>query len=107
MQKILIGENCELNSTWQELIDVLNEVYGYHDDMYWSEFFLDNSKVNDIRTDPKFHQAIINRNFILGVDWDSELICKIVEIPDDVKWHINSYACGVGEYICENHRTWY
>jgi hypothetical protein len=29
---------------------------------------------------------------------------KIVEIPDDVEWHIHEYD-GL-EYIAENHRTW-
>lgn len=30
---------------------------------------------------------------------------KIVEIPDDVKWHIHEYD-GM-EHIAEDHRTWY
>jgi hypothetical protein len=34
--------------------------------------------------------------------WASEL--KIVEIPDDVKWHIHEYD-GI-EHVAENHRTW-
>jgi hypothetical protein len=29
---------------------------------------------------------------------------KVVEIPDDVEWHIESYD-GL-EHIAENHRTW-
>jgi hypothetical protein len=29
---------------------------------------------------------------------------KIVEVPDDVKWHIDEYD-GV-EHVAENHRTW-
>jgi len=29
---------------------------------------------------------------------------KIVEVPDDVKWHIEEYD-GV-EHVAENHRTW-
>jgi hypothetical protein len=29
---------------------------------------------------------------------------KIVEIPDDVKWHIDEYD-GI-EHVAENHRTW-
>ena len=29
---------------------------------------------------------------------------KVVEIPDDVKWHIGEYdGC---EWVAENHRTW-
>ena len=41
----------------------------------------------------------------LGKDswgWASEL--KIVEIPDDVKWHIHDYD-GM-EHVAEDHRTW-
>lgn len=34
--------------------------------------------------------------------WAAEL--KIVEIPDDVKWHIHEYD-GV-EHVAEDHRTW-
>ena len=34
--------------------------------------------------------------------WSSEL--KVVEVPDDVKWHINEYD-GL-EHVAENHRTW-
>ena len=30
---------------------------------------------------------------------------KIVNIPDDVKWHINEYDGK--EHIAEDHRTWY
>jgi hypothetical protein len=35
--------------------------------------------------------------------WASEI--AIVEIPDDVKWHIHEYD-GL-EHVAENHRTWY
>jgi hypothetical protein len=34
--------------------------------------------------------------------WAAEL--AIVEIPDDVQWHIHEYD-GI-EYVAENHRTW-
>ena len=30
---------------------------------------------------------------------------KVVEIPDDVKWYIESTECG-GEFASECHRTW-
>ena len=29
----------------------------------------------------------------------------VVEIPDDVEWHIHEYDGS--EYVAENHRTWY
>jgi hypothetical protein len=35
--------------------------------------------------------------------WASEL--AIVEIPDDVEWHIDEYDGR--EHVAENHRTWY
>lgn len=35
-------------------------------------------------------------------NWASEL--KVVEVPDDVEWHINEYN-GL-EHIAEDHRTW-
>jgi len=30
---------------------------------------------------------------------------KIVEVPNDVAWHIDSWEMG-GEYVAENHRIW-
>ena len=30
---------------------------------------------------------------------------KVVEIPEDVKWHISEY--GGLEHVAEDHRTWY
>lgn len=35
--------------------------------------------------------------------WASEL--AIVDIPDDVNWHISEYDGN--EHVAENHRTWY
>jgi hypothetical protein len=35
--------------------------------------------------------------------WASEI--AIVEIPDDVEWHIDEYDGR--EHVAENHRTWY
>lgn len=30
----------------------------------------------------------------------------IIEIPDNVKWHVEDMECACGEQIVENHRTW-
>jgi hypothetical protein len=35
--------------------------------------------------------------------WAADI--RIVEIPDDVKWHIHEYD-GI-EHVAEDHRTWY
>jgi hypothetical protein len=35
--------------------------------------------------------------------WAAEI--SIIEIPDDVKWHVHEYD-GL-EHVAENHRTWY
>jgi hypothetical protein len=63
---------------------------------YISEYdFFDNRADSDLI-------AVIEE---LGKDswgWASEL--KIVEIPDDVKWHIHDYD-GM-EHVAEDHRTW-
>jgi hypothetical protein len=66
------------------------------DDHYLSEYdFFSN------RSDPDLI-AVIEE---LGKDswgWASEL--AIVDIPDDVEWHIDEYD-GL-EHVAENHRTW-
>ena len=31
---------------------------------------------------------------------------KVVEIPDDIEWYIDSREQGGGEFIAEEHRTW-
>lgn len=43
----------------------------------------------------------------MGSEWSSDDFAeiKLVEIPDDVEWHISDYD-GV-ETIHENHRSWY
>jgi hypothetical protein len=46
--------------------------------------------------------AIIEEMGESANSWASEL--SIVEIPDDVKWHIHDYD-GM-EHVAENHRTW-
>jgi hypothetical protein len=46
--------------------------------------------------------AIIEEMGESANSWASKL--SIVEIPDDVKWHIHDYD-GM-EHVAENHRTW-
>lgn len=64
------------------------------DDNYFSE--------TDIpRDDPALVQVVEE----LGHDADGDCAnLKIVEIPDDVEWHIHEYDGS--EHVAENHRTW-
>lgn len=53
------------------------------------------------RNDPKLIEVVE----ALGEQANSRLSdLKIVEIPDDVEWHIEQYD-GM-EWVAENHRTW-
>ena len=54
------------------------------------------------RTDPKLISAIEK----IGLKESSGSLAslRIVEIPDDIKWHIEEYD-GI-EHVAENHRTW-
>jgi hypothetical protein len=65
------------------------------------EDYISEYDIFDNRADPDLI-AVIEE---LGKDswgWASEL--AIVEIPDDVKWHIHEYD-GL-EHVAEDHRTW-
>ena len=53
------------------------------------------------RDDPVLVQIIEQLNDRAGGTYSS---LKIVEIPDDVEWHIHEYD-GM-EHVAENHRTW-
>ena len=64
--------------------------------------YLTHYEFTENRSDPDLIQIIEQ----LGVDkagsWSAEL--KIVEVPDDVKWHVHEYD-GL-EHVAEDHRTW-
>ena len=55
----------------------------------------------DKRNDPDLI-AVIEELKSTTNNWASDI--AIVEIPDDVKWHIHEYD-GL-EHVAENHRTW-
>ncbi len=53
------------------------------------------------RDDPRLVE-IVER---LGQEsWGTCAELEVVEIPDDVKWHIHEYDGS--EYVAEDHRTW-
>lgn len=58
------------------------------------EFYRDRSDPDLIAVIEEFKES--------ANSWASEL--GIVEIPDDVQWHIHEYD-GI-EHVAENHRTW-
>jgi hypothetical protein len=101
-EKLLIRKGIAFDKVEPEHKSLLSGVTYYaaghsgDDDHHLSEydFFSD-------RSDPDLI-AVIEE---LGKDswgWASEL--AIVDIPDDVEWHIDEYD-GL-EHVAENHRTW-
>jgi hypothetical protein len=46
--------------------------------------------------------AVIEEMGQASWSWAAEIV--IVDIPDDVEWHISEYD-GI-EHVAENHRTW-
>ena len=67
------------------------------DDTYISEY-----DYYQDRSDPDLI-AVIEEIKDQANSWAAEI--AIVEIPDDVKWHIDEYD-GM-EHVAEDHRTWY
>lgn len=68
-------------------------------DHYFSSYSLNHSSN---RADP-FLVQVIEEMGEKANGWASELV--IVEVPDDVEWHIAEYD-GL-EHVAEDHRTWY
>jgi hypothetical protein len=67
-----------------------------------NEFFLSEYDYFQDRADPDLISVIEQ----LGKEaegWSADI--ALVEIPNDVQWHIHEYD-GI-EHIAENHRTWY
>ena len=71
---------------------------GHLDD---GDYYLDQYDYCDQRGDPDL-VAVVEQLGEGANGWAADL--KIVEIPDDVKWHVAEYD-GL-EWIAENHRTW-
>lgn len=55
------------------------------------------------RNDPTLVEVVEKLGSTEASDLNSHL--KVVEIPDDVKWHIEEYDGS--EHVAEDHRTWY
>jgi hypothetical protein len=59
------------------------------------------SDLEKMRTDPRVVQVVEE----MGEEANGQCAeLKIVEVPDDVDWHIDEYDGN--EHIAENHRTW-
>jgi hypothetical protein len=65
-----------------------------NDENYWSEYSIDRSDPNLVKIVEQMGASASSRMADLSV----------VEIPDDVQWHISEYD-GI-EHVAENHRTW-
>ena len=65
------------------------------------EYYISTYEQYEDRSDPDLI-AVIEEMGQKANSWASELY--IVEIPDDVKWHIHEYD-GM-EHVAEDHRTW-
>ena len=77
---------------WEDKGDVIPLMGGYRaDDVF------DNSSLE--RTDPTLLQAVRNLRLV------EDGIVKIVDIPDDIEWYVESDEIGI-ESIHEEHRVW-
>jgi len=64
------------------------------DEILKKKNFFDEDKIN--REDPILIKLVKSKK---------DHILKVVEIPDDVNWHIEETESG-NEYVAEDHRTW-
>lgn len=78
-------------------VDYYNAGHLGEDDYYLSPY----DYTNDDRSDPDL-VAVVEE---MGEEsWGQYANLKIVDVPDDVQWHLVEYD-GL-EHIAENHRTW-
>lgn len=66
-----------------------------------SEYYISDYEMCSDRSDPDLIAVIEEMG---EASWGGFAEISIVNIPDDVKWHIHEYD-GM-EYVAENHRTW-
>ena len=72
----------------------------YIDDIHDDEHYFCSYSIES-RDDPALIQVVESLGERAN-GWAADL--AVVEIPDDVKWHIHEYD-GI-EHVAENHRTW-
>jgi hypothetical protein len=65
------------------------------------DYYISSYDYYDNRSDPDLI-AVIEEMGDSANGWAAEI--AIVEVPDDVKWHIHEYD-GI-EHVAEDHRTW-
>jgi len=82
--------------SWLNGPTYFNAGHAGEDDHYLAQY-----ELLENRSDPDLI-AVIEEMGEKAHGWASEL--KIVEVPDDVKWHIHEYD-GL-EHVAEDHRTW-
>jgi len=66
-----------------------------------NDYYISSYEYTEDRSDPDLI-AVIEEMGDAANGWAAEI--GIVEIPDDVKWHIDEYD-GI-EHVAEDHRTW-
>lgn len=87
-------------------------VEGYPTSVFWCAFSINNPTDDtdekyylDVRPESRTDPLLIEVVEQLGDEANGTYAkLKIVEVPDDVKWHIAEYD-GL-EWVAENHRTW-
>lgn len=73
--------------------------------LYYKDSVSDDNHFSD-RDIPRDDPVLVQIVEELGHDADGDYAnLKIVEIPDDVEWHIAEYDGS--EHVAENHRKWY
>ena len=105
--KFVISSTSNFNDTQEVLYEDLDEdwlcnsINDCYDTMELIDIKYDNKTFNewDLKRDDPILIDVVN---LYPNDIPNN---KIIEIPDDVKWHICCVDWG-GEWIAENHRTW-
>jgi hypothetical protein len=118
MQRILIGVNRIFDNWYSEATTILIEEYLkiHEDNIIFRE--LNNEELEKLvirmRTNDSLCDAISKKPqskhgfFIIGKDkfWNEDIYVKIVEVPDNVRWHICQHEHALGEHVCEDYRIW-
>ena len=93
---------------WKELVErLIQEDFDKLDkNEYDSEFFEENGYIYPLKANElEFRTDSILINILESLKDKGDL--KIIEIPDNIKYYIESCDIGGSEVIHEEHRTWY